>query len=69
MWFNLAWFAPEFHRGAVTLPDKTTASVRRFVEKAAGFSERDITEMVAEQLKDHAERGRDSPKAARRRAD
>ena len=33
MRFNLAWFAPEFQRGEVTLPDKTTASVRRFVEK------------------------------------
>jgi alpha-amylase/alpha-mannosidase (GH57 family) len=51
MWFNLAWFAPEFQQGEVTLPDMTTASVRRFVEKGAGFGEQDIAEMVAEQLK------------------
>ncbi|CAN5750922.1 hypothetical protein BH09VER1_BH09VER1_12100 [soil metagenome] len=51
MWFNLAWFGPEFQSGEVTLPDGTTASVRRFVEKGSGFSETDIGEMVAEQFK------------------
>ena len=51
MWFNLAWFAPEFQRDEVTLPDQTIASVRRFLEKGAGFGEQDIAGMVAEQVK------------------
>jgi alpha-amylase/alpha-mannosidase (GH57 family) len=51
MWFNLAWFGPEFQVGEVCLPDETTASVRRFVEKGAGFSDDDIKAMVAEQFK------------------
>jgi len=51
MWFNLAWFGPEFQSGEVLLPDGTTASVRRFVEKGSDFSETDIGEMVAEQFK------------------
>ena len=51
MWFNLAWFGPEFQLGEVFLPDGTTASVRRFVEKGAGFSEDEIKAMVAEQFK------------------
>ncbi|NOT58455.1 MAG: hypothetical protein HOP18_27995 [Deltaproteobacteria bacterium] len=51
MWFNLAWFGLEFRTAAVRLPDGTTASVKRFVEKGAGFTEADITAMVAEQDK------------------
>ena len=51
MWFNLAWFGPEFQLGEVFLPDETTASVRRFVEKGSGFSEDEIKAMVAEQFK------------------
>ncbi|MGA7904252.1 MAG: glycoside hydrolase family 57 protein, partial [Terrimicrobiaceae bacterium] len=51
MWFNLSWFGPEFQVGEVFLPDGTTASVRRFVEKGAGFSEDEIKAMVAEQFK------------------
>ena len=51
MWFNLAWFGPEFQLGEAFLPDETIASVRRFVEKGAGFSEDDIKAMVAEQFK------------------
>jgi alpha-amylase/alpha-mannosidase (GH57 family) len=51
MWFNLAWVAPEFQQSEVMLPDMTTASVRRFVEKGAGFGEQDLAEMVAEQFK------------------
>lgn len=51
MWFNLAWFGPEFQEDAVALPDGTAASVRRFVEKGAGFTVQDIVEMVGEQLK------------------
>lgn len=51
MWFNLAWFAPEFRRGEVKLPDGSTSSVQRFVEKGKGFAEQDLTEMVEEQYK------------------
>ena len=51
MWFNLAWFGPEFQLGEVFLPDETTASVRRFVEKGSRFSEDEIKAMVAEQFK------------------
>jgi len=51
MWFNLAWFAPEFQRGEVTLPDGAKASVQRFIEKAGDFSEDDIDAMIQEQFK------------------
>jgi alpha-amylase/alpha-mannosidase (GH57 family) len=51
MWFNLAWFAPEFQEGEVLLPDGTTASVRRFIEKGCDFSENDIAVMLGEQFK------------------
>lgn len=51
MWFNLAWFGPEFQIGSVLLPDGSTASVRRFLEKGSGFDETDIKEMVEEQFK------------------
>jgi hypothetical protein len=46
MWFNLAWFGPEFQRGEVFLPDGTTTSVKRFVEKGSGFSEDKIMRNV-----------------------
>ncbi len=51
MWFNLAWFAPEFQRSEVMLPDGVKASVQRFIEKACDFSENDITAMIEEQFK------------------
>jgi alpha-amylase/alpha-mannosidase (GH57 family) len=51
MWFNLAWFAPEFQQGAVLLPDGMTSSVKRFIEKARDFSEDDISSMIGEQFK------------------
>jgi hypothetical protein len=69
MWFNLTWFAPEFQRGEVTPPDKTTASVPRFLEKGAGFGEGDIAEMVAEQFKIMRNVVAIHRKPAKRRAD
>jgi len=51
MWFNLAWFAPEFQEGEVALPDGSVASVRPLVEKGRGYTGREIEEMVGEQLK------------------
>ena len=68
MWFNLAWFGPEFQVGEVFLPDGTTASVRRFVEKGSEFSEDEIKAMVALAVQDHAQRRGDSQEIARRRA-
>jgi len=51
MWFNLAWFGPEFQEGEVELPDGNTVSVQRLIEKGAGYTAREIEAMVAEQLK------------------
>jgi len=51
MWFNLAWFAPEFRTGDVRLPTGETASVRRYVEQARSFDVLDLQAMVGEQYK------------------
>jgi alpha-amylase/alpha-mannosidase (GH57 family) len=51
MWCSLAWFGLEFRTGEVLLPDKSTASVKRFVDKREGFTDAEITAMVAEQYK------------------
>ncbi len=51
MWFNLAWFGVEFRTAEVLLPDQSIASVKRFVKQGEGFTEADITAMVAEQEK------------------
>ncbi len=51
MWFNLAWFGLEFRTTEVLLPDKSTASVKRLVDKGEGFTDTEITAMVAEQYK------------------
>lgn len=51
MWFNLAWFAPQFQQGEVSLPGRQSATVARFIEQEGAFSEADIEEMLAEQYK------------------
>jgi alpha-amylase/alpha-mannosidase (GH57 family) len=51
MWFNLTWFGLEFRTGDVLLPDGSTASVKRFVDKGEGFTDAEIAAMVAEQYK------------------
>ncbi len=51
MWFNLAWFGLEFRTAEVHLPDESTASVKRFVDKEEGFTDAEIASMVAEQYK------------------
>ncbi len=51
MWFNLAWFAPEFQEGEVRLPDGSTTSVRDLVEKGRDYSDAEIRRMVEEQRK------------------
>ena len=50
MWFNLAWFDPDFQEGDVTLPDGATVTVSHLIEKAEGFTEAEKTEMVATQV-------------------
>ncbi len=51
MWHNLAWFAPQFQQGEVTLPGGAKASVQRFIQQEGAFSEADVEEMLAEQYK------------------
>lgn len=51
MWFNLAWFGPEFQEGEVELPDGETISIHRFINKGAGYTAREIEAMAAQQLK------------------
>ncbi len=51
MWFNLAWFGPEFQEGAVKLPSGEVASVASFVTQGSGYSSDQIAQMVGEQLK------------------
>ena len=46
MWFNLAWFAPEFLRGDVRLHDGTHMNLQRFVEQGRGFTGTDIGTML-----------------------
>ena len=51
MWFNLAWFGPEFQEGPVTLPNGGVASLGSFIAQDSGYSSDQITQMVDEQLK------------------
>lgn len=51
MWFNLAWFGPEFQVGPVTLPNGEEASTLRFIAQGSGYRSDQIAQMVDEQLK------------------
>lgn len=51
MWFNLAWFGPEFQEVSVKLPNGEVASVASFVTQGSGYSSDQIVQMVGEQLK------------------
>jgi alpha-amylase/alpha-mannosidase (GH57 family) len=51
MWFNLAWFNPEFLERDVLLVTGEVVSVSRFVHKGRGFTDAEIEQMVAEQYK------------------
>jgi len=51
VWFNLAWFGRELREGAIPLPEGSTASVARLIDKGAGFTPRDIDDLLDEQLK------------------
>lgn len=50
MWSNLAWFAPEFLESDVRLHDGTTFNLKRFVQKAKGFSQDEIESMIEAQF-------------------
>lgn len=50
MWFNLAWFGPEFQEGPVTLPNGEVASALSFIAQGSGYSSDQIAQMVHEQL-------------------
>ena len=41
VWFNLAWFDPDFKKGVVKLPDGDSVTVKSLIEKGKNFSERD----------------------------
>ncbi len=49
MWFNLAWFAPEFLEGEVGLHDGTEVNLEPFVRQGRGFTHSGIEAMVAAQ--------------------
>ncbi|MCD4691233.1 hypothetical protein K8S17_07210 [bacterium] len=49
MWFNLAWFDPDFQDGDVELEDGRTVTVKHLIEKERGFAESDKIEMLAAQ--------------------
>lgn len=51
MWFNLAWFAPEFRDGVVELPGGGTASVRELARQERGYRHDQLEAMVDEQYK------------------
>jgi alpha-amylase/alpha-mannosidase (GH57 family) len=51
MWFTLAWFGVEFRTGEVELPDGSRATVKHLVEQGEGFTQADMSVMVAEQYK------------------
>jgi alpha-amylase/alpha-mannosidase (GH57 family) len=51
IWFNLAWFGPEFQEGPVKLPYGEVASVVSFITQGSGYSSDQIAQMVHEQLK------------------
>lgn len=46
MWFNLAWFAPEFLEGAVQLHDGTKVNLEPFVQQGRHFTQADIQTML-----------------------
>ena len=51
VWFNLAWFDPDFQEGDVKLPTRETVSVKKFIDKGRNFSEKDKREIIDIQFK------------------
>jgi alpha-amylase/alpha-mannosidase (GH57 family) len=50
MWFNVAWFGPEFQKGPVKFPNGEVASVLSYIAQGSGYSSAQIAQMVQEQL-------------------
>jgi alpha-amylase/alpha-mannosidase (GH57 family) len=50
MWFNLAWFDPDFQEGHVTLPDGSVVTVKHLIQKGKDFTEIEKAEMVKTQI-------------------
>ena len=50
MWFNLAWFDPDFQEGNVTLPDGSVVTVKHLIEKGEGFTEAEKAEVIETQI-------------------
>ncbi len=46
MWFNLAWFDPDFQEGEVTLPTGKTVSVKKYIEQGRNFTEKQKKEVM-----------------------
>jgi len=46
VWFNLAWFDPDFQDGDVELEDGRVVTVRPFIEKGRGYTEQDKVEIL-----------------------
>lgn len=51
MWFNLAWFDPDFQESTVVLVTGDTVSVRPWIQKGRNFTEADKQAVVALQFK------------------
>ncbi len=51
MWFNLAWFDPDFQEGPVVLPTGDTVTVQPWIEKGRDFSEEDKRAVIDLQFK------------------
>lgn len=46
VWFNLAWFDPDFQDGDVELEDGRVVTVRHLIEKERGYTEEDKLEVL-----------------------
>ncbi|MBD3348167.1 MAG: hypothetical protein GF400_03090, partial [Candidatus Eisenbacteria bacterium] len=50
VWFNLAWFDPDFQEGDVELPDGSVVTVKHLIEKERGYTEEDKREIIDAQI-------------------
>lgn len=46
MWFNLAWFDPDFQEGEVALPTGKIVSVKKYIEQGRNFTEEQKKEVM-----------------------
>ena len=50
VWFNLAWFDPDFQERDITLPNGKTVTVKHLIAKERGFTESDKREIADAQI-------------------